>query len=527
MPIRFHRRAALALLLALTPGAAWADPPAGFDAKVEELRKSIGTPGLGIAIVENGRTTLARGYGVRRMDRDDRVTPDTLFLNGSTGKAFTSAALAILVDQGRIGWDDRVIDRLPGFQMYDPYVTRELTIRDLLTHRSGLGLGAGDLLFVPSTNLTRAEAVRRLRFIKPATSFRSGYAYDNVLYMVAGQLIEAVTGQTWEAYVEQHVLRAGGMRTATTDDKRFATRDRAFPHARIDTAVRGFGTQTLLDERKELGHTAAPAGGLGVSPRDMARWITIQLAKGALPEGGRLFSEKQAAEMWKPVVVTPGGALPPPLDAASPMMSAYALGWSVTDYKGVKIVTHDGAVFGFGATVVLIPSKNVGFSILINSEDGELVRALMYQLLDHYLDKPTQDWAGDWRAFKRGRQQRALAAISAVEAKPAAVGPSLPLARYAGDYADPWYGPIAIRADGNKLRIDFKQSPGMTGTLEHYQYDSFRTRWDDRSYENAYVTFALDAAGKIDRVTMRAVSPVADFSWDYHDLLFTPVAATK
>ncbi|MEG3089244.1 serine hydrolase [Sphingomonas sp. PB4P5] len=519
--------AILALLLVLAPGVALADPPAGFDARVEELRKSVGIPGMAIAIVENGRTTLAKGYGMRRIGGRDAVTPDTIFPNGSTGKAFTSAALAVLVDQGKIGWDDKVIDRLPGFQMYDPYVTREMTIRDLLVHRSGLGLGAGDLLFVPSTNLTRREAVRRLRFIKPATSFRSGYAYDNVLYMVAGQLIEEVSGQTWETFVEQHVLRAGGMKTATSDEKRFATRDRAFPHARISGPFRGVGEQEMLDERKELGRTAAPAGGMAVSARDMARWMTIQLAHGKLPEGRQLFSERQAAEMWTPVVLTPSGPMPPSLTSAQPMFSAYALGWSVRDYKGAKIVWHDGAVFGFQATVVLIPEKNIGFTMLINSEDGELVRGLMYELLDHYLGQPTQDWVSDWRAFKRARQQRAQAAVSGAEAKPTAVGPSLPLARYAGDYADPWYGPISIRADGERLLIDFKQSPGLTGTLEHWQYDSFRTRWDDKSFEPAYVTFALDPAGKIDRVTMRPVSPVADFSWDYQDLLFTPVSAAQ
>ena len=520
---RLHR-AVIGLLLALTPGIALADPPAGFDARVEALRRSVGVPGMAIAIVENGRTTLAKGYGLRRIDRKDAVTPDTIFPNGSTGKAFTTAALAILVDQGRIGWDDKVIDRLPGFQMYDPYVTREMTIRDLLVHRSGLGLGAGDMLFVPSSNLSRAETVRRLRYIKPATSFRSGYAYDNILYMVAGQLIESVTGQTWEAFVEKNVLRAAGMTTATSDEKRFVARDRAFPHARLNGGFRGLGDQELLDERKELGRNAAPAGGLAVSANDMARWLAIQLGHGKLPSGGQLFSERQSAEMWKPTVITPIGQMPPPLKSAQPMFSSYALGWYVEDYKGARIVQHGGAVFGFQSVVVMIPDRNIGFSILINSEDGEIVRGLMYELLDHYLGQPAVDWPSAWRTFKAVRQQRAMAALTTTAAKPVAVGPSLPVASYAGDYVDPWYGPIAIRNEGGRLKIDFKQSPGLTGTLEHWQYDSFRTRWDDPSFEPAYVTFALDPAGRIDRITMRAVSPVADFSWDYHDLLFTPVS---
>lgn len=520
----------LALLVGLLtlPLPAAAEVPRGFDQQVEKVRRETGIPGMAITIVENGKVTLAKGYGERKLGGGGAVGADTLFPNGSTGKAFTAAALAILADEGKIRWDDKVIEHMPGFAMYDPWVTREITIRDLLVHRSGLGLGAGDLLFVPSTNLTRKESVRRLRYIKPATSFRSGYAYDNVLYMVAGQLIEEVTGQTWEQFVAERVLREAGMTASTTDDEvRFRNPDRAQPHARINGAFRGLGDQEVLNERDALGRNAAPAGGLSVSANDMARWLLIQLGKGALPEGGRLFSEAQSNEMWKPVVLLPGSPMPEALKAAQPMFSTYALGWNVQDYKGAKIISHGGAVFGFQATVVLIPERNVGFSILINSEDGEAIRGLMYQLLDHYLEKPTQDWVGAWRALKTERMARAAAALKATVAKPAGVGPSLPLARYAGDYTDPWYGPIEIRAEGGKLHIDFRQSPGMKGTLEHWQYDSFRTRWADKSFEPAYVTFALDANGKVERVTMAPVSPVADFSWDYRDLLFTPAKTAQ
>ncbi|UZK65458.1 serine hydrolase [Sphingomonas sp. M1-B02] len=529
IPSRSRLVSGATLLWLLTaPSIALADPPAEFERIVEDLRKSAGVPGMSIAIVENGKVTLAKGFGVRKLGAPETVTPDTIFPNGSTGKAFTVAALAVLVDQGKIGWDDKVIDRLPGFQMYDPWVTREMTIRDLLVHRSGLGLGAGDLLFVPSTNLTRKESVRRLRFIKPATSFRSGYAYDNILYMVAGQLIEEVSGQTWEAFVAEHVLRKGGMTTATTDDQhRFTTADRAHPHARTSGAFRGIGAQELLDERKGLGDNAAPAGGLAVSANDMARWLSIQLAQGKLPEGGQLYSPAQATEMWKPVVLQPTGTMPEAMKAAQPLFSTYALGWGVKDYKGARIISHGGAVFGFQATVVLIPEKNIGFAMMINSEDGETIQGLTYQLLDHYLGTSTQDWVSTWRTFKQQRQERALKALGGEAAKPAKAGPSLPLARYAGDFTDPWYGPISIRAERGKLHIDFKQSPGMTGTLEHWQYDSFRTRWDDKSFEPAYVNFGLNADGKVERITMKAVSPAADFSWDYHDLLFTPVVGPK
>ncbi len=521
-------RLLLCCLMLLSPLRAAAAPPEGFDGRVETLRAKAGVPGVSIAIVENGRTTLARGYGVRQLGRPERVDAATIFPTGSTGKAFTSAGLALLVDEGRIGWDDKVIDHLPWFRMYDPYVTREMTVRDLLVHRSGLGLGAGDLLFVPRTNLSRRESVRRLAYIKPATSFRSGYAYDNILYMVAGQLIEEVTGQTWEAYTRDRLFRRAGMTVSTSDaDPRFATANRAYPHARLNGGLRGAGDVERLDERDELGRNAAPAGGIASSASDLARWLAIQLGQGALPEGGRLWSDAQAREMWTPVVLQPVRDPPPSLAATKPNFATYALGWDVRDYRGAKIVSHGGAVFGFLSTVVLIPEKNVGFSILINSEDGHLIRGLMYELMDHYLGLPRTDWPERYAAVSRARVEAGLKALGTAQARPAKVGPSLPIPRYAGSYVDPWYGTIDVRQVGRRLSIDFKSTPRMSGPLEHYQYDTFITRFTDKAIEPAYVTFGLDADGKVERVTMKPVSPLADFSYDYQDLLFTPAKAAR
>ncbi|HXB01158.1 MAG TPA: serine hydrolase [Steroidobacteraceae bacterium] len=519
----------LALLVWGVAIAANAAPPAGFESRVDKLRQQVGVPGMAIAIVEDGKVTLAKGFGVRTLGESVPVDADTIFPTGSTGKAFTVAALGILVDQGKIGWDDKVIDHLPWFQMYDPWVTREITIRDLLVHRSGLGLGAGDLLMVPRTNLSRAESVRRLRYIKPATSFRSGFAYDNVLYMVAGQLIEEVSGETWEKFVRDHVLKPAGMLKSTTDnDARFATADRAQPHARMNGGLRGVGDQSRLDERDDLGRNAAPAGGLAVSATDMARWLLIQLDGGRLPgSSDRLFSEAAHEQMWTPVTLQRIDALPDDLKPTLPMFNTYALGWDVRDYRGTRIVWHGGAVLGFKTAVVLIPEKHVGFSIEINSEDSEIIVGLMYELLDHYLGIRSNDWPAKFIALKQQRLEKALQAYHAAAAKPAKVGPSLPLARYAGTYADPWYGNIEIAQAAGKLTIDFKSTPRMGGSLDHWQYDSFVTRFDDKSIEPAYVTFSLDAGGNVEFITMKPVSPLADFSYDYQDLLFKPIEKLK
>jgi CubicO group peptidase (beta-lactamase class C family) len=521
--LRFAAFAASLLLATSAPAA----PPPDLDARIEAAMQAYGTPGFAVAIVEDGEVVHAKGYGVRKLGSPEKVDADTIFPTGSTGKAVTTAAIAILVDEGKLDWDDKVIDHLPDFRMYDPWVTREMTVRDLLVHRSGLGLGAGDLLYVPRTSRSRADVVRALRHIAPATSFRSGYAYDNILYVVAGELVAAVSGQSWESFIRDRVFRAAGMDDSVSDEaERFANPNRAHPHARIEGRVRALGTLVLLPEREGLGQVAAPAGGLSSSANDMARWLQIQLGQGALPGGEdkHLYSEASAREVWTPQVLVPIRAYPPPISDMTPQFSSYALGWNVQDYRGVKTVQHGGAVFGVLTMVVLVPDHKLGFALQMNSEDYPVLRGVMNELLDHYLGFPKRDWVA---AFGQWNEQRLAGGVAALDAATAGgtrhTRPSLPLAAYAGRYVDSWYGPIAVTHDKRGLRIDFRQTPNMAGALEHYQYDTFIVRWDDAAIEQAYVTFNLDAEGKVARITMKAVSPVADFSYDYQDLLFRPV----
>ncbi|HJW46191.1 MAG TPA: serine hydrolase [Lysobacter sp.] len=512
--------------------AASAGTPPDLDARVESAMSSHGVPGLSIAIVEDGKAVLAKGYGVRKLGSPERVDADTIFPTGSTGKAITAAALAVLVDDGKIKWDDKVIDHIPWFRMYDPWVTNEMTVRDLLVHRSGLGLGAGDLMFIPTSSRSRADTVRALRYIKPATSFRSGYAYDNVLYSVAGQLIEEVTGQTWEVFVRERVLKPAGMTSSVTEQSaRFANPNRAWPHARTGGRVRGMGEQAVLDERKTLGDNGAPAGGLSSSANDLAHWMQVQLGHGTWTnEAGkqvRVFSEETAQQMWTPVVPTPTPKWPGKLAEAAPKFSSYALGWTVRDYRGEKVIEHGGAIFGVYTYVALYPDRNFGIAFQMNSEDVQVMRGLALELVDHYLGAPKTDWVDAFEVFLDQRTQGGLAALdAAAKSAPAAQGtPSLPQASYAGRYADPWYGPIAITNEKGVLRVNFLQSPGLTGRLEHVRHDTFRTVWDNAEYEQAYVNFGLDAEGKVERITMKTISPIADFSWDFQDLQFSPVRA--
>ena len=520
-----------AWLLLLASLAAGAAPPADLDARVQRAMAAhpqFQPPGLALAIVEDGRVAWARGYGVKKAGAKAPVDARTIFPIGSCGKAFTAATLALLVDEGKLSWEDKVADKLPGFRLYDPYASAELTVRDLLVHRSGLGMGAGDLLVIGDSTITRRELVHQLRYIAPAYGFRERFAYDNVLYAVAGQLVEQVSGLPWERFVEQRIFAPLGMKDSAVDSERAAQkRNRAELHGRLDGPMRGLGTLAVLDPRKDSNSAIAPAGSIWSSAEDIAKWMQVQLGRGALPGGRRLFSEQQGREMWAPVVLDDDVyARFPPLDPRKPTLSAYALGWTVEDYRGHKIVQHAGFVFGAKAVVVLVPDENLGIALMVNSEDGAPRWSLVYQLLDHYLGLPPVDWDARYRETVDLIVNGGLAALKSLPADPGSgPGPSLPLARYAGVYRDAWYGTVTITQAGEGLRIQFQRAPSMRGTLEHVRYDTFRTRFDNRNIEDAYVSFALEPDGSIREARLKAVSPLADFSFDYHDLRLKPEPA--
>ena len=461
-----HRMAAgLTAALFLSPMTAKAAPPADTDAYVARAMKSFGVPGLSLAIVENGKTAAAKGYGVTDINTRNPLDAHSAIPIGSESKAFTSAALAILVDRKALKWSDLVKDRLPGFQMYDPYMTAHMTVRDLLTHRSGLGLGEGDLMLFPNTNRSRADIVHALRYLKPATGFREFYAYDNVLYIVAGALVEAVSGQSWEDFVTGNILKPVGMAdTHTSYDK--TAPNRVSLHERNSADLQGLGAESVLNRGEAV--VIAPAGGINASASDLGKWMNVQLARGKLPDGKQLFSVEQADAMWTPVVVVPPEG-PRRLALLKPDMQAYALGWFVEEYRGHRIVRHTGAVAGALASLYLIPEQNVGIAVTINSEDGAGMVSVVYHLLDHYLGLRPTDWIALLKKAQAENFAKAQAALKAPAKNkaPATGNSALPLAAYAGTYQDPWYGNITVREQSSgKLRISFDRTPGMEGALE-------------------------------------------------------------
>src|SRR5262249_1130405 len=501
--------------------------PPDLDAYVARALKEFEVPGLAIAVVKDGKVALAKGYGVRRLGETAPLDEKTLFGIASNTKAFTAAALAILVDEGKISWDDPVTKHLPGFQMYDPYVTREMTVRDLLTHRSGLGLGAGDLLFFPPTTFTREEIVARLRYIKPATSFRSKYAYDNVLYLVAGQVVAAVSGKSWDDFIKERIFAPLGMTTSNTSVKDLRPGGNfVSPHQKVEGRLQPVPYMNIDNN--------APAGAINSNVAEMAKWIITQLDEGAIQsgqnEGGqngdrRLFSQRQSREMWSAQTPVAVGVPPPPLSALRSNFSAYGLGWVLNDYRGHKVVSHGGGLAGMVSKVRMIPDLKLGVVVLTNQEAEGALEAISFYIIDHYLNAPAVDWVSAFHTVAELQMAQAKEVEkNQSSARNADSRPSLPLAKYAGRYNDAWYGEVAIAPEEGKLVLRFNRTPGLVGDLEHWQYDTFVARWRDRSlYADAFVTFALKPDGGVEQMKMVPVSPLTDFSFDFQDLLFTPV----
>jgi CubicO group peptidase (beta-lactamase class C family) len=497
--------------------------PSDIDGYVTGVLRTFQVPGVAVAIVKDGRVVLARGYGIRRIGDTARVDARTRFGIASNTKAFTATALALLVEEGKLEWDAPVVRYLPWFALSDPYVTSQLTVRDLLVHRSGLGLGAGDLLWWPASTYDRKEIARRLRYIPLATSFRSTYAYDNVLYGVAGEVIEAVSGQTWEQFVQSRIIgRLGMAHTTLLHSDAGQEGNVASTHALVDGAPRV--TPPMLSDNTN------PAGGINTGAEDIAKWLIVQLDSGRLADGTRLFSERTTRELWSIVTPIRVGTVPPELTPAQAQFVGYGLGFGIQDYRGRKIVTHTGGLPGYVSRVTLVPSLKLGIAVLTNAESGEAFNAITYRVLDHYLGARPHDWIAGYRLLRQRYDSMITAQeASAVAARDTASRPSLPLAKYAGTYHDAWYGDVTITERGGALRIAMSATPELAGALEHWQHDTFVARWNGRENmsremrADAFVTFHLTPEGTIEQAKMRAVSPATDFSFDYHDLLLKPV----
>ncbi|HYE16211.1 MAG TPA: serine hydrolase, partial [Pyrinomonadaceae bacterium] len=491
-------------LLTFAPALAAQD----LDARLREIDEYAAragrdwkVPGFAVAIVKDDKVVFAKGYGVRELGKPGTVDADTLFAIASNTKAFTSAALAVLVDEGKLKWDDPVTKYLPYFQMYDPYVTREITVRDLLSHRSGLATFGGDLLWFEST-YPREEIIRRARYLKPTSSFRSRYGYQNIMFLAAGEIVPAVTGKSWDDFVRERFFAPLRMKRTTTSHKQLlATPNIATPHNEMDGKLRVIHYDNV--------DNAGGAAAINSSVADMAQWVRLQLGRGTF-EGKKIFGADRSREMWTPHTIS--GAVSESAEKFNPTthFNLYGLGWALNDYQGRKVVSHGGGLDGMISRVAMMPEENLGLVVLTNSETP-LPTVLSNKIFDVFLGVPKRDWSADYLARARASREAAEAAAKKVEeSRVTGTKPSLPLAGYAGTYTGAMFGDARVSEENGRLVVRLVPSPNFVGDLEHWHFDTFRIKWRESivyPFPRGFVTFTLDQQGRASEMKIDVPNP--------------------
>ncbi len=434
-------------------------------------------PGLSVVVVQ-GEGVQTFAYGALEVGGDAPVDEHTRFPVASLTKAFTATSVALLVDSGELAWDDKVVDRLPGFQLYDPYVTANVTVEDLLSHRTGLDGWAADHLWQGSP-YERAEILRRVRYQPAGGRFRDHFGYSNVMYIAAGELVAAVTGSSWDAFVAERLLGPLGMQDSTTSFAELSAQGNVItPHIVVDGEL----VRMPLYDTDNVG----PAAGLSTSAHDLGRWLQLQLADGEL-QGQRVVSQASLRATRSPHAALPAQSGKGPMATAPHPF--YGMGWFGYDYQGQVVLQHGGMIDGARAMVVMVPDAHVGVAVLTNEVLGQAQEAIAYDLLDQLLGVSPQDWVAQL-APKPGAEP---------EEPPRArrTRPSLELQGYAGTYSDALSGDAEVRLEDGHLV--FAYNAKYTADLEHWHHDTFSASWRDpwaATWAGTFVSFELDEAGE-------------------------------
>ena len=482
--------------------------------------KTFDVPGIAVAIVKDDKVIHSKGYGVRSLNTRQKTDANTLFAIASNSKAFTAAALGILIDEKKLTWDDRVIDHIPEFRLYNPYVTEEFTIKDLLTHRSGLGLGAGDLMIWPGLNdFTITDIIHNLRYLKPVSGFRTKYDYDNLLYIVAGEVVARVSGMSWEDFIETRIMQPLKMTGSAASYSRLKDKSNVIdPHAPVNGVVQ------VIDRDFNFNEVGNAAGGIYSNITDLCRWIIMQMNNGKYGDGlnSQLFTEKVHEEMWSPHTIIPVRSS----TVYNTHFAGYGLGWNLSDVKGYKQVGHTGGLAGIVTQVTLIPEMKLGIIVLTNQQSGEAFTAITNTIKDSYFGIKGVDRIKQYRESAQKNIAEAEKITDEIwkdieaQQKSSLTKPDYGL--YTGTYSDKWFGEVTISLKNGKLWFDSKRSLKLTGELLAYKGNTFIARWNDRSMDaDAYAMFNLDNTGKASGFKMKAISPMTDFSYDFHDLDFS------
>jgi CubicO group peptidase (beta-lactamase class C family) len=481
-------------------------PWPAFDAYVQQGMRDWRVPGLSIVVVRNDSVVFLQGYGVRTLGAAGEVDPRTLFGIMSTTKAMTAMAIAMLVDDGRLRWDDPVTKWLPDFETADPFITRDLRVVDLLTHNTGLP--GADLLWVRG-DFDEADVLRRVRGLAPTYPLRGGFVYNNVMYGAAGAVIAQASGMSWDAFLQQRLFTPLGLsRTYPTLAAVTAAREAniAAAHYRIRDTVR-----VIADESVDR---VPAAGAVWSTAEDMGRWLRFLLDSSRV-DGRRLVSDSSFRRLFQPQSFVSAGEFYPTAELTRPHWVTYGLGWFQQDYRGEMVQMHTGSLDGRTAIIGLIPDRRVGVYVFGNLDHAELRHALMWKAFDVLLGAPDRDWSRELLALYGARRARADSARRTIEgARVMGTSPSLPPERYAGRYEHPVWGDIEISAASGTLRLRAGTNPMTSGPLEHWHYDTFRAALGDGRDAPTMVTFALDARGAPSHLTLMGerfarVAPIA------------------
>jgi len=491
-----------------------------IDALAASAMLEFDVPGAVIGVVKDGEIVHAAGYGVRELGQPGPVDAQTLFRIASMTKSMTTAGLAILVDEGKLDWDDKVVAHIPDFQMHEDWLTQEFTVTDLLTHRSGLKPHAGDLMLWPKPNsFTREDIVHNLRYFKPAGDFRTQYDYDNLLYVVAGELFPALADQELESFIDTRVLaRLGTERCFAGRIPEAEMQNLAVPHAVVEGELQVIERNLISDSSG----VDAAAGGVRCSLDDMLKWVQLQLDGGTLPDGSVLFSPEQHAKMWSPQTIRTVSQKE--LDRDRMHFKAYGLGWRLADVHGYRRVSHTGSFTGSNNWMVLIPELNLGVVVMLNASAGDARSAIIKGIVRPYLGAPDVDWV------EYHRREQELAATNEPEPEPifsdyenGSVAASL--SAYAGVYKDPWFGDVRVSLLGDELWFASVKSPKLKGRLWPQQEHTFMARWQDRSVErDVLVDFVSDAAASFTGMNIRCLAESIPCSFVDQEMSFTRIA---
>ncbi len=484
------------------------------DALVENALKEFNTAGAAVAIVKDGKIIYSKGFGVKSIDTNEPVDKDTNFAIASNSKALTTAALAMLVEEGKLSWDDKVIQHIPEFKMYNAYVTENFNIVDLLTHRSGLSLGMGDLMLFPDgADFTINDILNNFQYFEPVSAFRTKWDYDNLLYLVAGELVGRVSGVSWEQFVQNRILKPLGMDNSYSSMSQVSDFSNfAVPH----TTETGPMRSTAHFEEMING----AAGGILSNVDDISQWMLVQLNHGKYGKDleKTLFTEASQHEMWKLHTLLDVNRNP----RYNSHFAGYGLGWGLTDLNGNLSVSHTGGLPGMLSRTVLIPDLNLGVIVLTNTSNGGagVFSAVSRTIVDSYLGLDDYEWTKKFSEYFKNSQEEADNVTKKVwETVAKANNNNINTENYIGVYEDKWFGKITVSMKDNQLWFTSHRSPKLNGPMAYYKANSFAIKWEFQDMNgDAFAMFALDEEGKAQSIKMKGISPNIDFSFDFQDL---------